>query len=220
MQYDIRGNPDYGEVVFQLDPDDKILVESGSMSRMTPGLPMSTRVIGSKLGALARKLVGGESFFVGEYGGSGGGGEVAISPGLAGTVVHYPLEGVPLRLTAGAFLACTTGVSLKTRFGSLKGLFSGEGAFFLDAIGQGDLFFNAYGAVIERELDGALNVDTGHLVAWEPTLDFKIGGMGGIKQTLFSGEGLVMRFEGRGKIWLQTRTLGHTAGWITPFLTG
>jgi uncharacterized protein (TIGR00266 family) len=134
--------------------------------------------------------------------------------------MHYPLRGEPLRLTAGAFLACTENITLKTRFGGLKGIFSGEGAFFLDAVGEGDLFFNAYGAVIEKELDGELVVDTGHLVAWEPSLEYKISGMGGFKQTLFSGEGLVMRFSGRGKIWLQTRTLPHTAGWITPFLVG
>lgn len=219
MNFDIRGNPDFGEVVFQLDPQDKILVESGSMSRMTPNLPLDTRIIGSKLGALARKLVGGESLFVGQYGG-GSGGEVAISPSVPGAVVHYKLEGKPLRLTAGAFLACTSGINLKTRFGGLKALFSGEGAFIIDAVGTGDLFFNTYGAVVERELDGELVVDTGHLVAWEPQLDYSIGGMGGLKQTFFSGEGLVMNFKGRGKIWLQTRTLGHTAGWLTPFLMG
>lgn len=219
MDYTIRGNPDYGSVDFSLDRGDKILVESGSMSMMDADLPIDAQVIGSKLGALARKLAGGESFFVGAYGGERAG-KVSISPGLPGTVVHYPLNGEPLRLTAGAFLACTEGVELKTRFGGVKALMSGEGAFFLDAVGQGDLFFNAYGAVIEKELDGELVVDTGHLVAWEPSIDYKTSGMGGIKQTLFSGEGLVMRFSGRGKIWLQTRTLPHTAGWITPFLMG
>ncbi len=219
MKFDVRGNPDYGEVTFELGTGERVIVESGSMSRMSADLPLQVRTIGSKLGALSRKLVGGESFFVAEYGGRRGG-SLVISPSLAGTIVHYPLDGVPLRLTAGAFLACTPGVSLKTRFGGLRGLLSGEGAFFLDAVGRGDLFFNAYGAVVERELDGELVVDTGHLVAWEPTLDYEIGGMGGVKQTLFSGEGLIMRFRGRGKIWLQTRTLGHTAGWITPFLAG
>ena len=219
MQFELRGNPDYGELVVQLAEGERILVESGSMSRMPPGLPLDVRVIGSKLGALVRKLVGGESFFVGQYGGEGAG-ELALSPGLPGTVVHYPLSGTPLRLVAGAFLACTPGIQLKTRFGGLKALFSGEGAFLLDAVGSGDLFFNAYGAVIEKELDGELVVDTGHLVAWEPSLDYELAGMGGIKQTFFSGEGLVMRFRGQGKIWLQTRTLGHTAGWLTPFLTG
>ncbi|MCH2103054.1 MAG: TIGR00266 family protein [Planctomycetes bacterium] len=90
--------------------------------------------------------------------------------------------------------------------------------FVFDVEGDGDLLFNAYGAIVERELDGELTVDTGHVVAWEPTLDYSIEGMGGLKQTFFSGEGLVMRFSGQGKLWLQTRTLGETAGWITPYL--
>lgn len=219
MRFELRGNPDYGELCVQLAQGERILVESGAMSRMTPGLPLDVRVIGSKLGALARKLVGGESFFVGQYGGAQAG-ELALSPGLPGSVVHYTLRDTPLRLVAGSFLACTPGISLKTRFGGLKALFSGEGAFFLDAVGSGELFFNAYGAVIEKQVQGELVVDTGHLVAWEPSLDYELGGMGGLKQTLFSGEGLIMRFRGSGKIWLQSRTLGHTAGWITPFLTG
>jgi uncharacterized protein (TIGR00266 family) len=100
----------------------------------------------------------------------------------------------------------------------LKALFSGEGAFVLDVEGSGELLFNAYGAIVEHDLDGELTVDTGHVVAWEPSVNYSIEGMGGIKQTLFSGEGLVMRFSGTGKIWLQTRTLSETAGWLGPYL--
>ena len=74
-----------------------------------------------------------------------------------------------------------------------------------------------FGAVVEREIQGEFTVDTGHVVAWEPTLDYTIGGMGGLKQTLFSGEGLVMQFSGHGRIWLQTRHLKALAGWLTPY---
>ena len=136
-----------------------------------------------------------------------------------GAIVHRKMEGELLRLSAGSYLASSAGISLETRFGGLKALFSGEGAFVFDAQGEGDLLFNAYGAIVERELDGELTVDTGHVVAWESSLDYSIEGMGGLKQTLFSGEGLVMRFSGSGKIWLQTRTLSETAGWITPYLS-
>ena len=82
----------------------------------------------------------------------------------------------------------------------------------------GDLFFNCYGALVEKEVNGELIVDTGHLVAWEPSLTYRIRGMGGIKQTLFSGEGLTMEFSGTGKVYLQTRYLNETAGWLTPYL--
>ena len=56
------------------------------------------------------------------------------------------------------------------------------------------------------------------MVAWEPGLDYSIRGMGGLKSTLLSGEGLVMRFSGRGRLYLQTRTVSGIASWLTPFL--
>ena len=106
---------------------------------------------------------------------------------------------------------------IRPRFGGFKALFSSEGVVLLEVSGSGDLFYSAFGAVIEREIDGEFTVDTGHVVAWEPTLDYTIGGMGGLKQTLFSGEGLVMRFAGHGRIWLQTRHLPSLAGWLAPY---
>lgn len=217
MNFQIQGNPDYGEVVAELDPGETILAESGAMSRMAASMELHTRLMGGVVRAVARKFLGGESFFLAEYQ-SPQGGQIGLSPGCPGTVVHRKLEGEKLRLTGGSFLACSSGVEMHTVFGGLKSLFSGEGAFFLDASGNGDLFFNTYGAMIERDLDGELKVDTGHVVAWESSLDYSIAGMGGLKSTLFSGEGLVMTFRGKGRLWLQTRTLGATAGWMVPYL--
>ena len=74
--------------------------------------------------------------------------------------------------------------------------------------------------MVERELDGDLRVDTGHVVAWTPGIAYTIGGMGGLKSTLFSGEGLTMNFSGQGTIWLQSRNLPATAGWLSPFCVG
>ena len=217
MDFAIAGNPDHGEVQIRLKPDEAVTVESGAMSRMSHLLEMRTRLMGGVLPALGRKLFGGESFFLARYSGPSGG-ELAVAPALPGTVVQRTLDERGLRLTAGSFLAATEGVSVKTRFGGFRALFSGEGAFVLDCTGPGELFFNGYGAIVEQEIDGELIVDTGHVVAWEPSLDYSIGGMGGLKQTLFSGEGLVMRFSGHGTVWLQSRTLPSTAGWITPYL--
>ena len=109
-------------------------------------------------------------------------------------------------------------MSLETRFGGLRAFFSGEGGFLVEVSGHGDLFFSSFGGVVEQDVAGELVVDTGHVVAWEPSLSYTIGGVGGIKQTLFSGEGLVMRFSGHGRIYLQTRQLPALAGWLTPYL--
>jgi uncharacterized protein (TIGR00266 family) len=217
MKFQIDGNPDFGDLTVQLAPGDTILCESGAMSRMTTALDVNSRLLGGFVRASVRKLFGGESFFVGEYSAPNGG-FVALAPSMPGTVLHRRLDGDAIHLTAGSFLACTPGVELRTRFGGLRSFFSGEGAFFLECTGQGDLFYNAYGGVVEKTIDGEFIVDTGHLVAWEPSLTYKIGGMGGIKQTLFSGEGLVMRFSGRGKLWVQTRHLAGVAGWLIPYL--
>ena len=96
-------------------------------------------------------------------------------------------------------------------------MFSGEGAFFIECSGEGDLFFNTFGALIEKEINGSFTVDTGHVVAWEPSLNYSIRGMGGLKSTLLSGEGVAMQFSGRGKIYLQTRTMDSLANWLIPF---
>ena len=220
MKFEISGNPDYGHLKVGLAQGETILAEAGAMSWMAGPLNVRSHLMGGVSKAIIRKLVGGESLFVGEYTADGGNGSIGFSPAEPGSVLHRRLDGDTFILTAGSFLACTPGISLKTRFGGMKALFSGEGAFFLECEGSGDLFFNAYGGVIERELDGALVVDTGHLVAWEPSLSYTIGGMGGLKQTLFSGEGLVLRLEGRGKVFLQTRHIPGLSHWIIPFLRG
>ncbi|MEZ5940665.1 MAG: TIGR00266 family protein [Planctomycetaceae bacterium] len=217
MQFEIVGNPDYGELKVVLDVGDVVLAEAGAMSRMSGGLEMQSRMMGGFLQAIARKLVGGESLFVGEYTAKEEPGYVAFAPGVPGCVQHRKLNGDSLILTAGAFMACTPDINLKPVFGGFKALFSGEGAFYLEASGKGELFFNGYGGVIEKEIDGEYIVDTGHVVAWEPSLDYQITGMGGWKQTLFSGEGLVLRFSGQGKIWVQTRTMGNMAGWLRKY---
>ncbi len=216
MQFEIDGNPDFGEVVVALGPDEDLLVESGAMSRMSADLDVRATTMGGLIAALGRKVFAGESLLLGRYH-SKRGGTVALSPSYPGTVLHQRLESDALMLTRGSFLACSAGVRVGTRFGGLRSIFSKEGAFLLECRGVGELFFHAFGAVEEHALDGELIVDTGHVVAWEPGLSYKIQGMGGLKQTLFSGEGLTMRFAGNGKIWMQTRTLPELAGWLTPY---
>lgn len=219
MEVQLAGNPDFGEATVTLNPSEEILIESGAMSRMSPNLQAQFKALGGFFKAMFRSLVGGESVFVGKFSDDQGG-WLTFAPGTPGTVHHKKLNGNTMMLTAGSFLACTPDITLKTKFGGLRSFFSSEGAFLLEASGTGDLFFNCFGGGEEKVVNGQLTVDTGHVVAWEPTLDYKIRGMGGLKSTLMSGEGLVMDFTGQGRIWLQTRTLDGKAGWVTPYLMG
>ena len=215
----LMGNPDFGWVQINLQPGQTIFVEGGAMSTMKGDMEMKSRLMGGFFRALLRKLFGGESAFVGEYSHPTGG-WLTVSPATPGRVIHRQVQGEKIFLEAGAFLACTPGVTLGLKFGGLRSFFGGEGLVFLEVGGSGDLFFNAYGEVIEKDVNGSLIVDTGHIVGWESTVDWKLRGMGGLKATLFSGEGLVCEFTGRGKVWVQTRTLSGLAGWIRGYLRG
>ena len=218
MKHEIVGNPDYGQLNVALGPGETFSAEAGAMSWMSDGMDVQSRMMGGLAKAFIRKLVGGESLFVGEYSHPTGG-NVSFSPSVPGGVLHRQLNGDVFVLTGGSFLGCTSGVQLNMKFGGLQAFFSGEGAFFIECGGTGDLFFNSYGAIIEKQISGSYTVDTGHVVAFEPSLEFTIGGMGGIKSTLLSGEGLVMKFTGSGKIFLQTRTMPGMSGWLSPYLS-
>lgn len=214
MEFALEGNPDFGHVNVALGPGEKLLVESGAMAHMSANLNVVSRLMGGFGKALFRKLVAGESLLVGEYSAADGG-TLSISPGMPGTVLHRAMDGgSDMFMQAGAFLACTPGVAVDTRFGGLRAIFSGEGLFFLYLSGTGDLFYNASGAIVEKEVDGTFIVDTGHVVGWEPSLAWRIRGMGSLFSTLFSGEGLVLEFSGRGKLLLQSRSLGGFTGWL------
>jgi uncharacterized protein (TIGR00266 family) len=216
MDFRIDGNPDYGQLKVELRPGERIVAEGGSMAWMSAGTKVKVRLLGGLFKALIRRLVAKESLFVAEYSHPGIG-SVTFSPATPGSVAHRRLDGDSFILTAGSFMACTPGVELKTRFAGLRGLFSGEGGFFIECTGHGEVFYNSFGAVLEKEINGTFLVDTGYVVAWEPGLSYSISGMGNLKSTVLSGEGLVMRFSGAGKLYLQTRTLSDVAGWLTPF---
>jgi uncharacterized protein (TIGR00266 family) len=110
-------------------------------------------------------------------------------------------------------------VDLKLRWGGLRALLSREGLFFLEASGDGDLFFSSYGGIEKVPVHGSYVVDTGHMVAFEGALDFRIRAPGGgAMGFVASGEGLVCEFTGEGHVWIQARNLSAMVGWISPYL--
>ncbi len=217
ISYQIRGNPDFGELTCKLDPGQTVYLESGAMSRMGNAVQLKTVIRGGIITALIRKFFAGESFFVGQYSSPRRRASVTASPKAPGTVLHRKIAaGESFNLAGEAYLASTENVKIRTRFHSLRAIFSSQGGFYMNCSGEGDIFFNGFGGVIEKRVDGELIIDTNHLVAWDSQLKFKITGSGGITGTLFSGEGLVMKFKGKGAVHVQTRSLGGMAGWLKP----
>ena len=105
----------------------------------------------------------------------------------------------------GSYMGSTSELDLDMKFQGFKGMFSGESLFFMRVSGEGHLLVNAFGRITELEVDGQMIVDTGHLVAFEEGLEYKITKAGGSWVSSFvAGEGLVMEFTGKGKVLVQS----------------
>lgn len=232
MESTIEHGPAYAMATLDLAPGEEVTVEAGSMVGMSDGLTIKTHIGGNKGGllralinfflAFVRKFLGGETLFLNTYAPpQGKTGRLLMAPSLAGDIVHYKLDGARTLMVQGSsYLASTGDVVIKTKFGGLKSLFSGEGAFWLQCSGNGDLWVNCYGAIEELDVEGSYVVDTGHVVAFDDSLDYKIKGSGSLKSTLLSGEGLTMHFKGHGKLFIQSRNLSGLVHWISPRLRG
>lgn len=230
MQHTIEHGPSYAVVKVNLQPGDVVTAESGAMMTRSDGVRMETRLNAPRSGgifawllalltALVRKVLGGETMFINDFVGGASGGNVTLAPSMSGHVMHRALHGDKLLLWGGAFLACSKDISLRTRWGGLRGLLAREGLFFIEASGTGDVFFTSYGGVEPVKVNGTFIVDTGHLVAFDGNLDFNITSPGGgLIGFLGSGEGLVCRFHGNGTVYVQSRNTSALVSWLTPFL--
>ncbi len=208
-QFRIEARPDYAFLTVQIPPDETLKVEASAMATMDTNLRMKTKLRGG-LG----RFVTGESIFVNEFTAEGGPGEIGIAPGSPGDMVHLYLNNDTVYLQNSAFVAATMGVNLETKWqGLVKGFFSGESLFLIRASGQGDLWFNTYGAMIEIDVTEDYVVDTGNIVAFTHGLEYTITKVGGYKSLFFSGEGFVCRFKGQGKVWIQTRGVSAFSWW-------
>lgn len=215
MKYEIRSGPSYSLLEVTLEPGQSIVAESGAMSWMSDTVRMSTSTRGGVLSGLGRSVLGGESFFQNTYSAEGGAGVIGLAPGQPGAVVPHLMGGGELMLEKNAYLASDETVRVNSDFQGLRGLFN-EGLFILRASGRGHLFFNGYGDVTEVEVDGSYIVDNGHAVAWEPSLQYTITKGKSIRSFLFSDQ-LLLRFSGRGKLWVQSRNPRALASWVFPF---
>jgi uncharacterized protein (TIGR00266 family) len=219
MKITLEHGPAFAWARVQLNAGESIKAEAGAMVSMSTTVEIKTTMQGGLLGALARKVLSSESFFQNTFTATRSAGEITLAPSLMGDIHVRELRGDELLLTSGAYLASDPAVTLQTKWGGMKSFFAKEGLFLLRAQGTGSLLFTCYGALVEVTVpaDGCV-VDTGHVVAFEPSLDYSVQKVGGIKSTLLSGEGLVCRFSGSGRLWIQTRSLDAFVGTLVPFL--
>lgn len=223
---------DLQALVITLDPEEAVVAEAGSMMYMQDGIEMGTQMSMSgenkglfgKLFEAGKRAVTGESFFITLFANTARQRrEVAFAAPYPGHIVPVELgeHGGSLLCQKDAFLCCARGVEVKIAFTKRigAGLFGGEG-FILQKLtadpqtGRGQAFLHAGGTVVPMRLAAGetLRVDTGCLVAFEPTIDYDIQMVPGLKNKLFGGEGLFFaRMTGPGIVWLQTLPFSRLA---------
>ena len=222
FSYAISQRPDFAMLTVDLPAGKQIFAEPSAMMTMTPSVELKAGFKGG-LGKTLGRAFGGESLIINTFTAKSGPGEVAFAPGSAGDIVHHTLTGRALYLQRGSFLANSAGVELTGKWQGAKGFFSGEGLVLLKATGAGDIFFNSYGAILAIDVTDEYFVDTGYIVAFEESLDYKVTVLPGLrsggklKSFFFGGEGLVCRFRGQGRIWIQTRHVYSFLSWVNPF---
>lgn len=221
IAYEIEHSPAYASLILKLKTNQTVLVESGAMAAMDSCIKMKSKVQGGLMKGLGR-MVTGESFFVSEFTAQGQPGLLYISPGVPGDIQHYYLRGNGLMVQSSGFIAANSSVQIDTKFQGFKGFFSGESLFLLRATGEGDFWFSSYGAILEIPVAGHYVVDTGYIVAFEDSLNYNVEMLGGLsfkglKTGILGGEGLVCRFTGQGRLWVQSRNLYSLINFLNPF---
>jgi len=219
MDHEITHRPSYAQLSLSLDAGESVRAEAGAMVSYAGDIDVETQAEGGLLKSLSRSVFGGESFFMNSFTANDTS-ELSLAPALSGDIQHHQLADETLFVQSTSFLASAPSIDVDTTFGGSKTFFGGEGLFLLELSGTGPAFVSSYGAIDEHRVEPGETrvVDTGHVVAFEETLDFEVERVGGLKSTLFSGEGLVCEFSGEGTVWTQTRSPDAFLAWLIPKL--
>jgi len=219
MQADIHSGPAFAFGEITLPAGGAVRVEAGAMAMTRGDIQIATSTQGGFMKGLKRTL-GGESFFVNDFS-SGSGGVVGVAAALPGDMSLVNLNGSgALMVQSGSWIASDPSIDVDSKWGGGKTFFSGEGLILLRCTGQGDLLISAYGAIRSHELAAGetITLDTGHVVAFDDTVQYSVRKAGSWKSTLLGGEGLVTDFVGPGRVWLQTRSSSDLVAWLVAKL--
>ena len=232
LDYRIIGD-DIQLVEIELDPQETVIAEAGSMMYMDKDIRFETKMgdgsdpnqgLMSKLISAGTRVLTGESLFVTHFTCHGNGKQkVAFAAPYPGKIVPIELGnlGGSLIVQKDGFLCAAKGtkisITLNRRIGS--GLVGGEGFILQKLEGDGKAFMHAGGTVIERKLNGeTLKIDTGCIVGYTPGIDFNIEASGNLRSMVFGGEGIFLAtLSGTGTVWLQSMPIRKLIQAISPY---
>ena len=222
MRYAISGTV-LQSLEVQLDPGESMFTESGGMAWMSDGIDMDTNTRGGLMSGLGRAL-SGESLFMTTYTSRVQNGMITFTPEAPGKVLPIQLAPNQVIITQkDAFMCAQNSVKMEMHFRKRlgAGLFGGEGFILQKLTGPGMAFLEIPGEVKEYNLAAGqiLKVDPGHIAAFDPTVSYDIAMMKGLKNIVFSGEGLFLAtLTGPGRVWLQTMPISNLAQKLMKYM--
>jgi uncharacterized protein (TIGR00266 family) len=226
MEFNIVGQGDPFLHV-KLNKGERLICESDAMVMMESTLELKGEMRGGFFQALGRRLANGESFFQQSIEAVYGNGETLLSPNLPGDILVLEcMQGRQYRINDGAFLASSDGVKITARTQGIgKALFGGSGGFFIgETSGQGKLVVGGFGTIFELDVQPNMPViiDNNHVVAWDDNLEYEVslsttkskGFFGNLVNSVTSGEGIVTKFTGSGKVVVCSRNRSAFVSWL------
>lgn len=223
MNIELLHQPDSAIARVSLDTGEELVAQAGAMIAMSGNINTSTTLRRGKGGGVMgglKRMLAGESLFLSVFRSPTDNNEVWLAPKLLGDLLTYEMKGQDLIVQATSYLACSSEVDIDLGFQGIKSLFSGESIFWLTISGYGLVLLTSFGGIYEIEVDGEYIVDTGHIVAFERSLDFSISKPGSSWIGAFlGGEGFVCHFRGQGKVYCQSHNpgaFGFTVGSQLP----
>ncbi len=221
MQYEIKGTP-LPSVICTLQAGETLKTEKGAMSWMSPNMEMKTN--GGGVGKMLSRAFSGESMFQNTYTAVGGDGLIAFASSFPGEILAVEVTpDKPIIAQKSAYLACQSSVEMSVHFQKKlgAGFFGGEGFIMQKFSGNGIVFLEIDGSLVEYDLQPGqtMILDTGYLAAMDSTVKMDITTVKGLGNKLLGGEGFFnTTVTGPGKIWIQTMPASKLAGAVKPFI--
>ena len=209
MEFQIIKNP-MSILEVHMDKGESITAEAGALVFMKGDVEIKTKMRSGFLKTVKVSLLGNESFFVNSYIANENGCVLGLTGPPVGDIIEIPIDqNNGFIVQSGAYIASTNDVVIDTKWqGFTKGIFGSE-LFMLKVTGNGKVFCNAYGGIIQKQISSGekMTLDNYHLVALSQNADYKVTKFGGLKSTILGGEGLVTEIIGPATVYFQTKNL-------------
>ena len=222
LDISIQLRPGSSAAEIKLKPGQDFTAEAGAMIAMSPTIQMTTTTHKKNSGGIIKglkRMLSGESFFLNHYTAGSQSGSVWLGATQAGDMMVKELDGAGIIVQGGSYVASSPDINIDMNWQGFKSLLSKESLFWLSIKGKGTVVVNSFGAIYPIQVSGEYIVDTGHIVAFEESLNFSLtkAGKSWISSFL-GGEGLVCKFNGHGTVWIQSHNTSSFGNILGPKL--